>query len=78
MTIRKNFLFDEEVAMHLEEIAKVEGKTQTQLVQEAVEDRYKIIKQKKKLEALAKLAGSLVLNEVDDDTNSKRAKYRAK
>ena len=78
MTIRKNFLFDEEVAMHLEEIAKVEGKTQTQLVQEAVEDRYKIIKQKKKLEALAKLAGSLVLNEVDDDANSKRAKYRAK
>ena len=78
MTIRKNFLFDEEVAIHLEEIAKVEGKTQTQLVQEAVEDRYKIIKQKKKLEALAKLAGSLVLDEVDDDTNSKRAKYRAK
>ena len=59
MTIRKNFLFDQEVAIHLEEIAKVEGKTQTQITQEAIEERYKKIKAKKKLEALERLAGSL-------------------
>lgn len=29
MTIRKNFLFEQEVAKHLEALAKAEGKTQT-------------------------------------------------
>jgi len=32
MTIRKSFLFDEEVARHLEEIAKHENKTITDVV----------------------------------------------
>ena len=43
MTIRKNFLFDDKVAKHLEEIAKAEGKTQTQIAQEAIEEKYKSI-----------------------------------
>jgi predicted transcriptional regulator len=47
MTVRKNFNFDEKVAKHLEEIAKVEGKTQTQIAQEAIEERYKQIAIKK-------------------------------
>ena len=38
MTIRKNFLFDEEIAKHLEEIAKLKGQTQTQTVQEFIEE----------------------------------------
>ena len=59
MTIRKNFLFEEKVARHLEEIAKAEGKTQTHIAQEAIEERYKQILIKKKLEALERLAGSL-------------------
>ncbi len=59
MTIRKNFLFEEKVAEHLEEIAKLEGKTQTQITQEAIEDRYKYIHTQKKLEALERLSGSL-------------------
>jgi|LGVF01.1.fsa_nt_gb predicted DNA-binding protein len=58
MTIRKNFLFDDEVAKHLEEIAKAEGKTQTQIAQEAIEERYKTIEIKKKLEALDRITGS--------------------
>jgi hypothetical protein len=58
MTIRKNFLFEQEVAKHLEELAKVEGKTQTQIVQEMTEERYGQIRKQKKLAALEALAGS--------------------
>ncbi len=67
MTIRKNFLFEEEVAKHLEELAKVEGKTQTQIVQEMTEERYGQIRKKKKLEALEALKGSLsgMIGDVD-------------
>ena len=59
MTIRKNFLFEQSIVKHLEEIANSEGKTQTQIVQEAVEERYKKINAKKKLIALERLTGSL-------------------
>ncbi len=67
MTIRKNFLFDDEVAKHLEELAKAEGKTQTQIVQEMTEERYKQILKKKKINALEKLKNSPAANigEVD-------------
>lgn len=58
MTIRKNFLFDKEIARHLEEISKEEGKTQTQAVQEAIENKYKYIKQKKKLEIFNSIVNS--------------------
>ncbi len=57
MTIRKNFLFDEEVARHLEEIAKHENKTMTDVVQEAVEERYRKIKKERRLMALKHLKG---------------------
>ena len=59
MTIRKNFLFDEEIAKHLEEIAKLKGQTQTQTIQEFIEEEYKKIDTKKKLAILDKIAGSL-------------------
>ena len=67
MTIRKNFLFDDEVAKHLEEIAKAEGKTQTQIAQEAIEEKYKAISRKKKLEALNEIRDSFhgLLTNVD-------------
>jgi predicted transcriptional regulator len=57
MTIRKNFLFDQKTAKHLEEIAKSEGKTQTQIAQEAIEERYMKISIQKKLN---------ILDEIDD------------
>ena len=59
MTVRKNFLFDEEVAKHLEEIAKLKGQTQTQTVQEFIEKEYKKISIQKKLAILDEIAGSL-------------------
>jgi len=81
MTIRKNFNFDDEVAKHLEELARVEGKTQTQIVQEMTEERYRQIRQKKKLEALEKLRasangqiGDIDLKQVRIERAMKRAK----
>jgi len=67
MTIRKNFLFEQEVAKHLEELAKAEGKTQTQIVQEMTEERYRQILKKKKLNALEKLKNSPAANIGDID-----------
>ena len=67
MTIRKNFLFEQEVAKHLEELAKAEGKTQTQIVQEMTEERYRQIRKKRKLEALEKLKNSPAANIGDID-----------
>ena len=52
MTIRKNFIFDENIARHLEELAKLENKTQTQTIQELIEQKYKELEKKRKLEIL--------------------------
>jgi len=57
-TVRKNFVFDQEVAMHLEELAKESKQSMTSLVQEMVEERYKSVKVKKRLEAFEKFSGS--------------------
>ncbi|MFK5976583.1 MAG: hypothetical protein QM493_08755 [Sulfurovum sp.] len=83
MTIRKNFLFEQKVARHLEEIAKAEGKTQTQIAQEAIEERYKQIHIQKKLEALDRLAGSLTgkigdidAKQVRDHPNPSKTKFQ--
>lgn len=67
MTVRKNFLFDDEVAKHLEEIAKLEGKTQTQIAQEAIEERYKKISIENKLAILDEIHDSFhgLLTDVD-------------
>ncbi|ADV46056.1 hypothetical protein [Nitratifractor salsuginis] len=67
MTVRKNFNFDETVAKHLEEIAKAEGKTQTQIAQEAIEERYRQIANKKKLEIFDEIQDAFhgVLTDVD-------------
>ncbi|GEM_PF-1110907 len=59
MTIRKNFLFEQKVAEHLAEIAKLEGKTQTQIAQEAIEARYKQISINHKLAMLEEINDSL-------------------
>ncbi len=59
MTIRKNFNFDEETAHDIEEMAKEEGITQTELMKQAVKLLKQEKKRKKRLEALEKLAGSV-------------------
>ncbi len=82
MTVRKNFLFDDDVARHLEEIAREEGKSQKQIAQEVIEQRYETIKQKRRMEAFKALVGSVPEGSLKDvDTKNirvERAIYRAK
>ncbi len=39
-SVRKNFVFRQEVASHLEEMARENGQSMTSLVEEMIEDRY--------------------------------------
>ena len=64
MTIRKNFLFDDKIAKHLEEIAKKENTTQTNIIKNMIEEKYQSISVQEKLEAFRSIVpmkeGSLV------------------
>jgi len=75
MTIRKNFIFDEKVAKHLEEIAKAEGKTQTQIAQEAIEERYKQISIKKKLAIFDEIQDAFHGSLTDVDAKAARIEH---
>ena len=57
-TVRKNFVFDKQISMQLEELAKDTKQSMTALVQELIENRYKQIKTKKRLQAFNRLKGS--------------------
>ncbi len=59
MTVRKNFVFDDETAHTLEEIAKEAGITQTEVVKRGIAALKEKQKRQKRLEALEKLAGSV-------------------
>ena len=59
MTIRKNFLLDYEIVKHLEQLAKDANTTQTQIVKTLIEQKYKEISQKEKIEAFNSLVGSM-------------------
>lgn len=58
MTVRKNFVFDDAVALHLEELAAKEQKSMTALVQEMIEERYREIEREEKLAAAHRIIGS--------------------
>jgi len=53
-TVRKNFVFKEEVASHLEELAKDKGQSMTSFIEEMIEDRYRSKRVSKRLEAFNK------------------------
>lgn len=55
MTIRKNFLLDDEIARHLEEIAKKENTTQTNVIKNMIEQRYEEYSVEEKLEAFSRI-----------------------
>jgi len=59
MTVRKNFIFDEETAEHLKKLAERDGKTQTQVVKDLIEEEYKIISKEEKIEAFKRIVGSM-------------------
>ncbi len=72
-TARKNFVFDREVAIHLEELAKSSKQSMTNLIQEMIEERYKQIKAKKRLEAFNRIKGSATGLFTDDSIQSVKA-----
>jgi len=57
-TVRKNFVFDKEISIHLEEMAKDTKQSMTALLQEMIESRYKQIKAKKRVQVFNRLKGS--------------------
>ena len=56
--VRKNFVFKKEVALHLEELAKRDGKSMTLVVQELIEKEYEEVSVEEKLKAFYRFAGS--------------------
>jgi predicted DNA-binding ribbon-helix-helix protein len=56
--VRKNFVFEGSTAKHLEEMAKKSKKSMTALVQEMIEERYKEVKVKERIEAFNAIDGS--------------------
>ena len=59
MTVRKNFLLDDEIAKHLEAIAKKENTTQTNVIKNMIEEKYQQYSREEKLEAFYKLKGCM-------------------
>ncbi len=73
ITVRKNFVFDQQIATYLEELAKDAKKSMTALVQEMIEERYKQIKVKKRLKAFNRLKGSATGLFTDESIQSIKA-----
>jgi metal-responsive CopG/Arc/MetJ family transcriptional regulator len=59
MTVRKNFTLPDDLAKKLEEMAKRDGKKQSQIIQEMIKKRIKEEEKEKKLESLHSLKGIL-------------------
>ncbi|CAA6803491.1 MAG: Unknown protein [uncultured Sulfurovum sp.] len=58
MTIRKNFLLNEEIVEHLKKLAQESNLTQTQVIKNLIEEEYQKIAIVEKLEALKSFTGS--------------------
>ena len=58
MTIRKNFLLEEEIVEQLKKLALNSNLTQTQVIRNLIEKEYQQSAIKEKLEALYNFAGS--------------------
>jgi len=57
LTVRKNFVFDADIAKHLEDLAKDAKQSMTSLVQELIEERHKKSLVKRRILALQRLSG---------------------
>lgn len=55
MTVRKNFLLDDEIVEHLKKIAEREETNQTEVVRNLIEEKYKEIAKDERLEAFNRL-----------------------
>ncbi|MBN2824980.1 MAG: hypothetical protein JXQ76_06645 [Campylobacterales bacterium] len=52
ISVRKNFVFKENIAKHLEEIALKESKSMTKVLEELIEQKYEETNKEKRLQAL--------------------------
>ena len=59
MTIRKNFLLDDEIAKHLEYIAKRDNTTQTNVIRNMIEEKYEEYSVQEKLAAFNRIKGCM-------------------
>jgi hypothetical protein len=57
-TVRKNFVFNETTAKHLEALAKETQQSMTAVIQELIEERYQSIRVQKRLKILEEMSGS--------------------
>ena len=57
-TVRKNFVFSQEIASHLEEMAKDSHQSMTSFVEEMIEQKYGSKMVEKRVTAFNKFAGS--------------------
>ena len=74
-TVRKNFIFNKQIALHLEELAKETKQSMTALIQEMIEERYKQIKAKKRIKAFNRIKGSASGLFTDKSIQSIKANY---
>jgi predicted DNA-binding protein len=58
MIVRKNFLLDDEISRRLEEIAKKENTTQTNVIKNMIEEKHQEYSVQEMLEALNRIKGS--------------------
>ena len=56
-TVRKNFVFSEETAEHLAELAEDSKESMTAIVQELIEKKYRELRVKKRVAAFEKIKG---------------------
>ncbi|MEA3229027.1 MAG: hypothetical protein U9P38_08165 [Campylobacterota bacterium] len=57
-TVRKNFVFTEETADYLEQLAEDSQKSMTAIVQDLIEEKYRALRVKKRVAAFEKMKGS--------------------
>jgi len=57
-TVRKNFVFTQEIASYLEELAQDSKESMTAIVQDMIEDRYRTLRVKKRMKAFNRMKGS--------------------
>ncbi|MBN2825229.1 MAG: hypothetical protein JXQ76_07900 [Campylobacterales bacterium] len=56
-TVRKNFVLEQAVANHLEELAKESNQSMTALIQDMIEKRYQELRAKQRKEVLEQMRG---------------------
>ncbi len=74
--IRKNFILEENVAKHLEEISQVAEQSMTYIIQDMIEERYKKIKVAKRLKALSRIKSAASGLLTDKTVQSIKAEQR--